>query len=58
VVINDKAQPYTALFPAGVKHEVEEGDVDGDSFLAIVVSSNGLLKIPNGDLQEVNPLAN
>ena len=55
VVINDRVPFGTAVMQAGVKHEIEEGDVDGDSLVAIIIDSRGRIKAAKGKM--VNPVA-
>jgi hypothetical protein len=55
VVLNDRVPFGTAVMQAGVKHEIEEGDVDGDSLVAIIIDSRGRIKAAKGKM--VNPVA-
>jgi hypothetical protein len=55
VVVNDHVPFGTAVMQAGVKHEIEEGDVDGDSLVAIIIDSRGRIKAAKGKM--VNPVA-
>ena len=57
VVANDKVPFGTAVMSAAIKHAIEEGDVDGDSLIGIVISPEGELKTPGNNVQGVNPLA-
>lgn len=55
VVSNDLVPYGTAVMNAGRKHEVEEGDVDGDSLIGLAFSSEGVLRKPSEKLENVNP---
>lgn len=55
LVLND-AVPYgVVMFNAATKHAIEEGDVDGDSCVLIVISPEGDLRKPKRGLSDVVP---
>lgn len=57
MVCENSRVPFgTAVMNAAMKHAVEEGDVDGDSLIAIVLSPEGELRVP-GNLVSVNVVA-
>lgn len=57
VVTNDYVPYGTVVVNAALKHAVEEGDVDGDSVVALAVTPEGKLIKPGKRVQSVNPVA-
>lgn len=54
-VVSNELVPFgTGVMNAGRKHEVEEGDVDGDSLIGIAFSKEGILRKPGANLEVVN----
>ena len=57
-VVTNELVPYgTVVVNAALKHAVEEGDVDGDSIVALAVTPEGKLIRPGKRVNDVNPIA-
>jgi hypothetical protein len=58
VIIDDNCPDWVAVINPLVKHIIEEGDVDGDQLIAIIVDSEGNIKVPKATVQSVTVVNN